>query len=300
MIEEIEWEKMLFLPFFISWKDIESSYVPKNEKLKAISEIAKILERSENKHEAFSGYINKYLAEQIDRHPDLTILHHYYINSTAFPGQRSKFSYKDVALNEKFLDIPNIKFISWHLHQAFTHTNYLCLWSVRSTSSLETNQNKYIFRYDTPNKRMKALPMLVNPQVMIRSNEPVTAERLLTEIQDITKMNESYFTSESRDIDFEDGVQPEIESISLILNVEHIDYDNMDEIIDPELRKTCKDVRLKKDIENMDNILENFKVSSEQLSGFADRKNILQEYMQKKFGNDYPKYEQMLKELKLL
>lgn len=142
--------------------------------------------------------------------------------------------------------------------------------------------------------------MLVNPQVMIRSNEPVTAERLLTEIQDITKMNESYFTSESRDIDFEDGVQPEIESISLILNVEHIDYDNMDEIIDPELRKTCKDVRLKKDIENMDNILENFKVSSEQLSGFADRKNILQEYMQKKFGNDYPKYEQMLKELKLL
>lgn len=147
---------------------------------------------------------------------------------------------------------------------------------------------------------MKALPMLVNPQVMIRSNEPVTAERLLTEIQDITKMNESYFKSESRDIDFEDGVQPEIESISLILNVEHIDYDNMDEIIDPELRKTCKDVRLKKDIENMDNILENFKVSSEQLSGFADRKNILQEYMQKKFGNDYPKYEQMLKELKLL
>ncbi|MEI8008493.1 MAG: hypothetical protein WCI00_03580 [bacterium] len=72
-------------------------------------------------------------------------------------------------MNEQFLDIPNIKFISGHLHQPFTHTNYLCLGSVRSTSSLETNQNKYIFQYDTTSKKVTALPLMINPQVTIRS-----------------------------------------------------------------------------------------------------------------------------------
>ena len=74
----------------------------------------------------------------------------------------------------------------------------------------------------------------------------------------------------------------------------------MDELIDPDLRTACKDIRLKKDMENMDSLLNSFKVSSDDLNGFSDRKNILQEYMQKKFGNDYPKYEKVLKELKLL
>jgi len=53
-------------------------------------------------------------------------------------------------------------------------------------------------------------------------------------------------------------------------------------------------------MENIDSLLKTFKVSSDTLSGFSDRKNILQEYIQKKFGNDYPKYEKILKELKLL
>jgi len=56
----------------------------------------------------------------------LTVIHHHYINNTKFPGQKSIFHYKDVALNESFLDLPDVKMISGHLHQAFTHKNYLC------------------------------------------------------------------------------------------------------------------------------------------------------------------------------
>ncbi|MEI6119451.1 MAG: hypothetical protein WCP92_10140 [bacterium] len=95
-------------------------------------------------------------------------------------------------------------------------------------------------------------------------------------------------------------MEPNLTNISLTLNVEHIDYDKIDELIEPDLRTACKDIRLKKDTENMDTLVKNFKVSSDDLNGFSDRKNILQEYMQKKFGNDYPKYEKILKELKLL
>ena len=240
------------------------------------------------------------LTEQIDKKPNITIFHHYYINGTAFPWQKSKFNYKDIALNEQFLDIPNIKLISWHLHQPFTHNNYLCLGSVWSTSSLEINQNKYIFQYNTANKKVTALPIMINPQVSIRSKEAINKEMLLTELQIINETNKWYFSSPARDIKFKEDLQPNLTNISLTLNVEHIDYDNIDHLIEADLRTACKDIRLKKDIENLDNILNTFKVSSDDLNGFSDRKNILQMYTQKKFGNDYPKYEKVLKDLKLL
>lgn len=236
----------------------------------------------------------------MDKHPNITIFHHYYINGTSFPGQKSKFNYKDVALNEQFLDIPTIKLVSGHLHQPFTANNYLCLGSIRSTSSLETNQNKYIFHYDAKSKKVTALPITINPQVTIRSQGAVTEAMLRDEIKIINEANKSYFSSPARDIVFKEDAKPNLTNISLTLNVEHIDYDKIDDLIDPDLRKSCKDIRLKKDMEDLDNLLNTFKVSSDDLSGFSDRKNILQTYMQKKFGNDYPKYEKVLKELKLL
>ena len=100
------------MPFFLANEIEESNYVPKNKKLKAISDFSTLIEKSKNKHEAFSGYINKYLAEQVDKNTNLTIFHHYYFNGTAFPGQKSKFNYKDVALHEQFLELPDVKFIS--------------------------------------------------------------------------------------------------------------------------------------------------------------------------------------------
>lgn len=141
---------------------------------------------------------------------------------------------------------------------------------------------------------------MINPQVTIRTKEVLDEAALLKELQAINEVNKGYFSSPSRDINFKEDLKPNLQNISLTLQVEQIDYDKMNELIDPELRKSCKDIRLKKDMENMDSLLNSFKVSSDDLNGFSDRKNILQEYMQKKFGNDYPKYEKILKELKLL
>ena len=141
---------------------------------------------------------------------------------------------------------------------------------------------------------------MINPQVSIRSKDAINKEMLLAELQVINETNKGYFSSPARDISFKEDPQPNLTNISLTLNVEHIDYDNIDQLIEADLRTACKDIRLKKDIENLDNILNTFKVSSDDLNGFSDRKNILQMYTQKKFGNDYPKYEKVLKELKLL
>lgn len=300
VVENIEGKDILLLPFFLPTEVEINEYTPKNERLQSITEFSKMLEKSPHKHEQFSWYINKLVAEYVDKHQWITIFHHYYINGTPFPGQKSRFSYKDIALNEKFLDMPEIKLISGHLHQPFTHNNYLCLGSVWSTSSLESNQNKYIFHYDTTNEKITTLPLMINPQVMIKAKETLNEAVLLEQLQKINEVNKSYFSSPARNINFKEDLQPNIKNISLTLNVEHIDYDKMDEVITPQLRASCKDIRLKKDMENIDNLLKTFKVSDDQLNSFSDRKNILQEYMQKKFGADYPKYEKALKELKLL
>lgn len=300
VVKNIEGEDILLLPFFLPTEVETNEYTPKNEKLQAITEFSKILEKSPHKHEKFSWYINKLVAEYVDKYPWITIFHHYYINGTPFPGQKSRFSYKDIALNEQFLDIPDIKLISGHLHQPFTHNNYLCIGSVWSTSSLESNQNKYIFHYDTTNKNITAVPMMINPQIMIKTKETLNETALLDRLKTINETNKSYFSSPARNINFKEDIQQNIKNISLTLNVEHIDYDKIDEVITPQLRASCKDIRLKKDMANIDNLLKTFKVSDDQLNSFSDRKNILQEYMQKKFGADYPKYEKVLKELKLL
>ncbi|MEI6773634.1 MAG: hypothetical protein WCL18_02140 [bacterium] len=42
------------LPFFLSGEQEVSNYSPKKERLKSISDFATLLEKSANKHEAFS------------------------------------------------------------------------------------------------------------------------------------------------------------------------------------------------------------------------------------------------------
>jgi len=96
----IENEEILLLPFFLPGDHTEINYTPNNERLKAINEFSTLLQKSTNKSEAFSGYINQVITEALDKNPNLPIFHHYYINGTPFPGQKSRFTYKDIALHE--------------------------------------------------------------------------------------------------------------------------------------------------------------------------------------------------------
>ena len=50
----IEDEEILLLPFFLPNEIEANTYTPKNERLKAISDFATLLEKSANKHEVFS------------------------------------------------------------------------------------------------------------------------------------------------------------------------------------------------------------------------------------------------------
>jgi DNA repair exonuclease SbcCD nuclease subunit len=107
---QIEGQEVLFLPYTIQVGQlgaIETKLLPMH-----IQGTIELLKQSKNKNEQLSAYVNEYLRSAIADKQDLLIIHHYYIIHTKFPGQKSLFSYKDVALHEAILQQPNIKSIS--------------------------------------------------------------------------------------------------------------------------------------------------------------------------------------------
>ena len=136
------------------------------------------LANSSNKNEQISWKINNNLAALIEEYPQSTIIHHYYFNKTKLPGQKSQFSYKDIALNEELLNNSNISFLSGHLHQTCSYKNYLCIGSVRSTSPLEINQEKFLFQYNEQEKTYYATPIRINPYLQYEYREKISQEQI--------------------------------------------------------------------------------------------------------------------------
>jgi len=316
---EIEWENIFFLPSLINverWKDGNIETL-KNIRLNGIRDQIKILNESENKNEQISWYINQILLDFINNNSDknLTIIHHYYFNNTVFPWQRSRFNFKDVSLSEKFLDMQWIKFISGHLHQSFVYKNYLCVGSVWATSALEFNQIKYFFKINKQTKKIESEIVNINPYIMI---DPSTLEKDLfgnskdikvdenmvnNYYQSIVQNSQKNFENDENiwDISFSKNNNLIFKDINLTIKVSEIDYKQIDNIVDENLRKSLKDVKLKKESISIQDLLQDFEISTKNLStGFADWKIILKAYLEKKYQGEYKKYEKMLQKLKLI
>lgn len=291
IIENIEDQNLLFFPFILDSHEI-------NYTNPLFEELAK----STNKNEQVSWYINQTLENFIEKNKDLTIIHHYYINNTVFPWQRSRFSYKDIALSEGFLKNNTIRLISWHLHQWFIKDNYLCTWSIWSTNSLEINQNKFLFKYNTTNQEITANFININPYILIESTEKIDKNTLKIKIDEIIQDNKNNF--EKNDlwkIKFENNNPENIENISLSIKVQDINYEKMENYIDSALMTEIKDIKLKKNLQSVWELLKDFSISTDNLKiWFTDRKTILQEYIKNKFWSDYIHYDKILKELKLI
>jgi hypothetical protein len=196
--------------------------------------------------------------------------------------------------------MPDIKMVSGHLHQAFTHKNYLCTGSVRSTSSLESNQMKYLFVYK--NGQMQAHELNINPYISIDEQGVIDEKVLLDHIEKIRKENRKNITnSEARKLKFMDKKNINLNSLYLSLKVDNVDYEHIEKFVNEDLRMKIKDIKLKKNIQDIEDIRENFETSGKNLSeSFADWKEILKDYLKSKYPNDFQKYEETLHEMKLL
>lgn len=293
-LETIENQKVLLFPFTIKSQAPQLSYTP--TWLETISYLAK----SQNKNELKSWEINASLANYLEEYPDLIVIHHYYFHGTIFPGQRSKFSYKDIALSEKLLMMPRPKFISGHLHQSFSSHNYLCTGSVWSTSSLEINQQKYLFKYNPQTQALEATPISINPYIQLDGDQQYDATSIKNQISSIVSSNQSNFAVDSRKPTFTETKDLSLSQISLSLSVDNLEYDQVEQYLTPELQETLKEFKLKKKFrQTSGELIDQLKISSD-LSTFSDRKQVLKDYLAQKFGPESNQYESILQDLKVL
>jgi len=314
----IEGKKFLFFPYmlepkkYIKDEDKLKKNIHKNLELSAVLKHLEFqLEDRKTKHEELSRSMNLLLLEYLAKHPQVEVFHHHYFNKIIFPGQKSRFGYKDIALCEKFLDLKTTKFISGHIHQMFAYQNYVCLGSVRSTSSLEVNQNKCLAQYHITEDKLTFWETCINPYLRIdlhRGENPLIEQKNVkvdqNTLDDIKKtileVTEKNLISSQRDIKFVAQKNYPLHKTTVELIVPEINYEYIDQYIDPKLRKQCKDSKLKKQ-NNITKHLEELDVASKNLStGFDDWKSILKTYLQNKYQDESGKYILLLQELKVL
>ena len=87
-IVTIESENVFFLPYVLDWKD------------------------SEELNNYISQEIQQRKETQTDINSTLTLIHHYYVAETAFPGLKVRFTYKDLALSPHYLEDKRLRLVS--------------------------------------------------------------------------------------------------------------------------------------------------------------------------------------------
>jgi predicted phosphodiesterase len=130
---KLEGKQLCFLPYML---DINLADYPGIEKLQDDFYHQQI--KTGNKNQIFSAKLHlliqyfksQHTSSQLGKNDEanekLTFIHHYYVDGVTFPGQKTKFSFRDIALSSQRLDDKDIGLISGHLHQAFFYKNYLC------------------------------------------------------------------------------------------------------------------------------------------------------------------------------
>lgn len=289
----IENQSIILFPFMLQISEQQPTLQP--SWLKNIEYLA----TSSNKNEQISWKINNCLASLIEKYPESLIIHHYYFNKTKLPGQKSQFSYKDIALSQELLDLTNIQFISGHLHQTCSYKNYLCTWSIRSTSPLEINQEKFLFRYDGNNKIYYADPIRINPYLQYEQGQKISQEQLKNTIQQqIENSKQNFLGTQTIQIKNSDYIPSQYISITIIWD--SLEYEHIENYIDSDLINQISQIKLKKQSTNTNELLEKLQLSSQDNQSFADRKQLLKDYILQKYQWEYSEYETILQELKVI
>lgn len=291
--EEIEGQNIIFLPFSLKYTE--------NPTHTKTTDLIDTLLSSNNKNEVSSWKINKILLNTIQEDKKYTVIHHHYINNTIFPGQKSKFNFKDIALSETFLDMENIFMISGHLHQWFSYKNYLCLGSMRHTSPLETNQIKRLTKIN--NNAINLYQNNINPYILLeQKTEWIKQNDIEDKIQEIFESNTNNFQKiKEKEIITHNIPINNYKDISLSIQAEKVDYSNISLYIDKELNTKLKDTKIKmKPIDTKDSIKKLEMTKKGEDLWFSDLTNLLKEYIIKKYPQEHEIYISTLKKMKLI
>lgn len=262
-----------------------------------------------NKNQVLSAKLHLLVQYFKSQQPDLTFIHHYYFDGVAFPGQKSKFSFRDAALSAQWLDDPDLHFISGHLHQAFAYKNYLCTGSIRATSPLEENQLKGFFslregRLAFYESGINFYFLLDREQQASSLFDVATKVFVADDVQDHHRKLEDAFKknlSGLQEVEYHFLSMVDLKTVVLSLRVDELNYQKMDSFITPELQIQLSDVKLKKQQVAVDDLLEKLqKPDAVSLKGFGGWIDLLRSFLKRQYPENYQDYEKLLHDLELV
>jgi len=303
IVKEIEWKNICFLPAMLEIDEKDFPWIDDLKDQKYAEEM-----KSKNKNLTFSTQLNLVVERFTKKYSDLTLIHHYYVEWVSFPWQKAKFSFRDRALSQHWLDQANLQIISWHLHQAFAYKNYLCTWSLRATSPLEIDQIKYFWTWNDGkfaahetgiNYYFTMERKTGNADLFTQSFQAISENDILSHwksLQNSDNFKDASFTVETN---YKDSL--DMKNVSLSLSVEKLQYDNMDEFVEPKLQQSLQNVQLKKDTKSTEKLLQ--QLEKPDLAGqlsFWNWLELLKKFLKKQYPNDYEEYEKLLQEMKIL
>jgi hypothetical protein len=282
-IINIESEDIFFLPYMLSWKDSE--------------ELNEYIDKTVTGYEL---WVTSYWwdSQPTTRNSQLTLIHHYYVAETAFPGLKVKFTYKDLALQPRRLDDERLVLISGHIHHAFSYKNYLCLGAVWSTSPVEINQLQYLFSYNATTQQATAHHVALNPYLQFeREGGQITQDFLHTQWQALVIAQQTYFASSQFAIEMADTELPtDRATLSLLSN--ELQYDQLTSLCDDGLTDVLRDIKLKRKYDTIDLSIEQLTNETQNFADWrGDRRQLLDDYLNQKFGDRKAVYEAMIKEV---
>lgn len=262
---------------------------------------------SDNANEQRSWYANAFLSSLIEKrknaHPwkKLVVMHHRYTNKTSFPWQFAQFSYRSPALSEFFMDDWNISLISGHLHQPFAYKNYLCCWSLWSTSPLETNQLKYFFVMHK-DLSVTAKEYHHNPYISFDfSWEQLENTAVMNAIQSVRNESQKHLEAGEYTLRFEETSVDLWKTTLYVLN-ETVTTNDLHAFCNEELLQTVRDIKVKTKRRAMGELLEQLQDASLSLDeSISDRKTLLKRFLISRYGEeDALLYEELLQWLKII
>ena len=116
-----------------------------------------------------------------------------------------------------------------------------------------------------------------------------------------TLQNSDNFKTDSFTIETNYKDSLDLKNVSLSLSVEKLQYDNMDEFVEPKLQQSLQNVQLKKDTKSTEKLLE--QLEKPDLAGqlsFWNWLELLKKFLKKQYPDDYEEYEKLLQEMKIL
>ncbi len=302
-VKEIEWKNICFLPAMLEIDEKDFPWINELKDEKYAEEM-----KSKNKNLTFSTQLNLVVERFTKKYPDLTLIHHYYVEWVSFPWQKAKFNFRDRALSQHWLDRANLQIISWHLHQAFAYKNYLCTWSIRATSPLELDQIKYFFiwkdwKFTAHETWINYYFMMErktgNADLFTQSFQAISENDILSHRKSLQNSDNFNTDSFSVETNYKDSL--DLKNVSLSLSVEKLQYDNMDEFVESKLQQSLQNIQLKKDTKSTENLLQ--QLEKPDLAGqlsFWNWLELLKKFLKKQYPDDYDEYEKLLQEMKIL